>query len=392
MSDPAGPPLVFPPPRNPNDPGRGPMVIGITWAFTGMAVIACSLRMMVGWKRKRGLGIDDWLMFIAMLLQIVNQTFISISYSHGLGKHDADLQWPDQLVEVLKWNWIATAPGMFVSILARLSITILLLRLFGIHQWFKWFVYVLTTLQVIGGILCFVVTWVQVRPIEALWNVFLPNAERIDPNIVLYSYYFGQSTYTFADLTYVICPIFIIWRLNMRLHQRVGLAIVMGVSIFTVVMSIMKTITAVSGTTPREDAQYDAALTVLWASGEQACVVLLGCVPALRALPGLDYSRLRSLGDSLSRLGWSKRSMASNSGKSFGIYGSRSAGVSSAYHDLENNTHKLGRLGNHSDKGVTGTVATYADDTGSSKSLVTDGQVRRTDVFTIDYNQQGGGK
>ncbi|KAK4172410.1 hypothetical protein QBC36DRAFT_337969 [Triangularia setosa] len=387
MSSPAGPPMVFPPPRNPDDPGRGPMVIGITWTFTGMAIIACSLRMLVSRKRKSGLGVDDWLMFAAMLLQFVSQTLITISYSHGLGKHDLDLIWPDQLVEVLKWNWIATAPGMFTSILARISITILLLRLFGVHGWFRWFVYILTTLQIIGGLLTFIVTWVQVRPIDGLWNVFRQDVVRINPKIVLYSYYFGQSTYTFADLTYVICPIIIIWRLNMRLHQRVGLAIVMGVSIITVAFSIMKTVKAVSGDTQKEDAQYDAAMTVLWSSGEQACVVLLGCVPALRALSSLDYTRLRSLGGSLSRLGWSKGSMTSKATKSFGIYGSRSAGVSSAYHDLENNTHKLGRLGNPSPDKLNGVVAAY-DDTGSSKSLVTDGQVRRTDVFTVDYGRK----
>ncbi|KAM7191677.1 hypothetical protein V8F33_008773 [Rhypophila sp. PSN 637] len=380
--------MVFPPPVNPDDPGRGPLVIGFTWTFTSMGIIACSLRMLVSKKRKGGLGVDDWLMFTAMLFQFVSQVLITISYRHGLGKHDHDLVWPDQMIQVLKWNWIATAPGMFASILARISITILLLRLFGVHRWFRWLVYILTTLQIIGGLLAFIVTWVQVRPVEGLWNVFRQDVVRIDPRIGLYSYYFGQTTYTFADLIYVICPIFIIWRLNMRLHQRVGLAVVMGVSIITVVFSIIKTVSAQSSDTQQADAQYNAALTVLWANGEQACVVLLGCVPALRALPSLDYSRLRSIGSSLSLLGRSQRSTnASKATKSFGVY-STGAGVSSAYHDLENNTHELGTMGNLSSPGkFNGVVATY-DDTGSSKSLVSDGQVRRTDVFTVDYGRE----
>ncbi|KAK4222655.1 hypothetical protein QBC38DRAFT_460163 [Podospora fimiseda] len=93
--------MTFPPPRNPDDPGQGPLVIGFTWTFTAMAVIACSLRMLVSRKRKNGrLGVGDWLMFIAMLSEIVNQILVTISYSHGLGKHDLDLIWPNQLIQV----------------------------------------------------------------------------------------------------------------------------------------------------------------------------------------------------------------------------------------------------------------------------------------------------
>jgi len=56
------------------------------------------------------------------ILQVANQVLITESYPYGLGIHDADLQLPDQFVQVLKWNWIATAPGMAVSVLAPVSI------------------------------------------------------------------------------------------------------------------------------------------------------------------------------------------------------------------------------------------------------------------------------
>ncbi|RYO90213.1 hypothetical protein DL766_006136 [Monosporascus sp. MC13-8B] len=88
-------PMVFPPPRNPNGPGRGPIIVGITWLFTGLATIAAMLRMYVGKKWKTGLAIDDWIMFL------VNQALITKSYLHGLGKHDADLQLLDQLAEAI---------------------------------------------------------------------------------------------------------------------------------------------------------------------------------------------------------------------------------------------------------------------------------------------------
>ncbi|KAK3329997.1 hypothetical protein B0H66DRAFT_611191 [Apodospora peruviana] len=396
MSNPQGPPMEFPPARNPDDLGRGPVIIGFTWTFTLLAVMAATLRLYVRRKKAPGPSSDDWIMFVAMLFQIANQVLITISYSHGLGKHDVDLQMPDQFVAVLKYNWLAVAPGMVVSILARISITILLLRLFGVHTWFRMFVYVLTSIQVTLGVVLFVCTWIQVKPIEGLWNVFLPGVERWDPRIVLYMMYLGQSSYTFADLAYVILPVAIIWRLNMALHQRVCLILVMSVSILTFALSILKTIWATSGTNDTDDIQYKTSLTVLWSTGEQSCVVLLGCVPPLRSgLSQLKFLNLRNLSLSSifgsSRGGtWSsmKGSSAEDKSGASGSYGTSRhghIGASGAYHDVEMNTHKLGRPSDSLHQ-INGPMVTY-DDTCSNKSLVTDGHVRRVDAFTVSYEE-----
>jgi beta-lactamase regulating signal transducer with metallopeptidase domain len=58
---------VFPPPVNPDDPGRGPMVIGITWTFSGLAVITTILRLYVRKRIGKYWSADDWLMLGAMV-------------------------------------------------------------------------------------------------------------------------------------------------------------------------------------------------------------------------------------------------------------------------------------------------------------------------------------
>ena len=58
----------FSQPRNPDDLGRGPLIIGFTWALMILAVGAVCLRMWVmGRPKGRGLMSDDWLMFAAMV-------------------------------------------------------------------------------------------------------------------------------------------------------------------------------------------------------------------------------------------------------------------------------------------------------------------------------------
>ncbi|KJZ69768.1 hypothetical protein HIM_10851 [Hirsutella minnesotensis 3608] len=387
-SMPAGPP-VFPPPQNPHDLGRGPLIVGMTWTFTGLAVIFTMLRVFCRNNKSRWLSSDDWLMFLAMLLQVANQILVTISFSWGMGKHDADLKRPEELVQVLRWNWMAMAPGIMVSILARVSITILLIRIFGSRKWFMYFLLALTSVQVVIAFIILICTWLQIKPVEALWNIFLPTEYRWDPRILLYLQYTGQSLYTFADLAYVVLPISIIWKLNMTLKRRLGLVFLLGLSGFTAVISIMKTVVARSSVGVVEDAQYKASLSVLWSSMEQGCVIFLGCVPPLYSnlktgmhlatfgrLKGALYNALRSFIPLKSNLVSRDTSNRDNSEAS-----------RADYYDLDTSTHRLGGQANGRNEIKRGHVIEF-DDSKSSRGLTFDSQGRRTDTFTITYNNK----
>ncbi|RYP91001.1 hypothetical protein DL770_002917 [Monosporascus sp. CRB-9-2] len=119
----------IPAPVSPDDPGRGPLIMGLTWIFAGLAIIATCMRFYIRTKLAHGLVVDDWLMWAAAACNIVSQAFVTVGYQYGLGKHDASLR-PDQMMNVLKWMWLANTPGLIVGILACISIAILLVRLF----------------------------------------------------------------------------------------------------------------------------------------------------------------------------------------------------------------------------------------------------------------------
>lgn len=58
---------MFPPPVNPNDLGRGPMIVGLTWTFTILAMTAVALRIYVRKTVTKALGWDDWIMLVAVV-------------------------------------------------------------------------------------------------------------------------------------------------------------------------------------------------------------------------------------------------------------------------------------------------------------------------------------
>lgn len=102
---------------------------------------------------------------------------MTVAYHYGMGKQDAGLT-KEEFVNILKWDYFAQPPGVMVSILARISIAILLIRLFGVHKYFKWYLIVSTTLQTIFGLLSIILTWVAVTPVEGLWNPYLSGVHK----------------------------------------------------------------------------------------------------------------------------------------------------------------------------------------------------------------------
>ena len=139
-------------------------------------------------------------------------------------------------VEALKYNYLALPFQVTVSVLARLSIMILLIRLFSVHKWFKWFLIILFATISLLSTVFIVITFCQITPVQALWNYSLAVTKRWNPNIWLYwacvtqcQYYcdsrcfevFGTmsitdimtAVYTFSDLAFVMLPVMIIWRL-----------------------------------------------------------------------------------------------------------------------------------------------------------------------------------
>ncbi|KAH8892947.1 hypothetical protein GQ53DRAFT_645846 [Thozetella sp. PMI_491] len=340
----SGTTFQFPPPANPSDPGRGPLIMAIIWTFTPLAALAVGARLYVRKAVTQIITWDDWVMVIALILQIANACLLTEAYRYGMGMHSADLTF-DQILNQLKWEWIASAPGILVSVVARISIAGLLVRLFGVHAWFKWFIIIFTGIQTVVSIFLVLVVWLQVSPIDALWDYRVPASHRWDMRIQFYTEYLVQALFTFSDLTYVLFPVVIIWRLNMELRQRLSLIALMTLSLLTMIISIEKTTAFYTDKSPSQDGLYLVSYGVLWGCLEQCFVIVMGCIPPLRAIG--KVTAVRGLATSISSLvSGSRKGKQLSSG---GYY----SDWSKAY-DLEATTNKPGGLA-HSEYAMRGT-------------------------------------
>lgn len=132
------------------------------------------------------------------MLQIASQGCVTESYTWGLGIHDKYLMMDPTMpwIKMIKWIYISTVPGVLCSIVARISICLLLISLFGNKLWLKWWLIVTTVLVAIVGLLSITVTWAQADPVEGLWNPLIP-ARRWNSDIALHVIFVSGGKFSF---------------------------------------------------------------------------------------------------------------------------------------------------------------------------------------------------
>jgi hypothetical protein len=202
---------------------------------------------------------------------------------------------------------------------------ILLVRIFGIYTWFKKFLIVITSLQVVSSLVLMVSSWLSVRPVQALWNPSI-TTWRMNPKVLLQEAYitgcksticstlapkenpFNSRTndpeafLALGDLCYVLLPVMLVWRLNMPLRQKVGLSVVLSLSLITMGCSIAKTVTALGVSDVSPDVWYKNSLGLLWSMTEQVFVIIMGCIPALCSVTKIKFPLVQSITTLIGRL------------------------------------------------------------------------------------------
>lgn len=86
-----------------------------------------------------------------------------------------------------------------MSVLARISITILLIRIFGSKQWLKWYLIIFTAISTVAILVYLINVYAQVSPIQGLWDYRIP-ARRNDPRI-------GQDMEYLAQCQWSLCAL-----------------------------------------------------------------------------------------------------------------------------------------------------------------------------------------
>lgn len=106
----------------------------------------------------------------AKILYVVSVSISTVDVLSGSARHLYYLR-TDEIVDVLKYNWISQPFGVMASAFGKASVAFLVLRIIGPNTvWRKWFVYANVALYMLVSISSCIIIFVQCTPSRALWE------------------------------------------------------------------------------------------------------------------------------------------------------------------------------------------------------------------------------
>ena len=181
-------------------------------------------------------------------MNLIAQTFCTISTHYGIGRHLATLLSQDTM-DAIRWVTITDPFGIMAFCIPKLAVALLLVRIMAPAQQGRWFLYSMAGGVMIAGILNCIFLFVQCKPVTALRDpIVAATATCWKPSVLVnYGYFLGgpcpssklwvyytkaNTAYSaFCDFVLAVFPISIMWNLQMPLRRKIGICCLMGLGI-----------------------------------------------------------------------------------------------------------------------------------------------------------------
>ncbi|KAL4921360.1 hypothetical protein BDW62DRAFT_219511 [Aspergillus aurantiobrunneus] len=254
----------------------------VGWVFTGLAIGTVGLKVTARHMVRR-LGWDDFFIFFSLALSIIAAALVSYSVTLGLGRHTAAVvaeHGMDRVAQASRWQILGYPFNIGSYSFPNISIAILINSLLDPNPLRARLLLGMTILQVVFAMVSVLLIFLQCSPTAGLWNHTIEST--CWPQSIFYdfSYWVGAYT-TMTDIILAIVPISVFWKLQMRRSTKVGVCIMMGLTLLSAIVTVVKT-TYLPLFTDQEDPLYNVTPLVVWGLIEQNVVIVAACIPTLR--------------------------------------------------------------------------------------------------------------
>ncbi|RMZ41882.1 hypothetical protein AFCA_011725 [Aspergillus flavus] len=253
--------------------------IATTASVTVLAFVTVCLRLLARYERKQKLWWDDYMIIFSMLWNLVVVGFIYAMIKEGMGLH-ADTIPTSNVVMIAKFLVVAEILYVFNLVWTKLSILLMYYRIFR-FPYFKTWAYIIGTF-VILWVICITFLFIFICvPVEKLWYPQIPGR-----CINQVGTWIANAVSTIAtDIVILLLPIPQVWKLQLRLSEKIAVSIAFSLGFFVVFASAYRF--SVLFTYTATDSSYTLAPTVGWTAIEMSAGIVSACLPTLR--PALRY-------------------------------------------------------------------------------------------------------
>ncbi|KAF4915222.1 hypothetical protein CGCVW01_v010390 [Colletotrichum viniferum] len=336
---------------NPGDPAL--LVNGSIWSMAAVSTTFLALRIYCKAFRVRWMvWIDDWLLIADWVFLIASQSFLSELMRLGFARTYNVTSTMKTLIYVYD-NCHKVSLG-----LTKASFAVTLLRISSTRQqYFIWFLVVTMNIQFIIHI---ILTWRPICPIvPGDPTPHLPVSCWESPNATALGVVGGFYSAA-ADILLALLPWKIVMGLQMKTHEKIGVAIAMSMGVLAGVMGVMKAVQSIivlDPTTP--NLFWKLCIFHVWVEAEPNVTIIAASIPVLRVL----FRNIRS---------------------------QRETGYpSSGAYIRSDNLSKFQNQGMSAGRSRTVEDHDKRDDGDSDRSILPQGIVRTTEV-TIDFDKGSG--
>ncbi|KAK3069041.1 hypothetical protein LTR53_012936 [Teratosphaeriaceae sp. CCFEE 6253] len=275
---------------NPND-NEGPSLIRTVWALLGVSGAIVCARLYTKARKTRRLYWDDGLIVLAWLFGLVHAIQIQSAVHHGLGRHMMymDESQRENAFRLGAWSLLA---GYMSPMCGRIAFCVTVLFLAGTDARVKqWPIYLFVAGQLVVNIAAAIIfysqcgshvtyIWTSTGSLEAAAR-FLAHCE--DPVVQTDFGYFQGSFNTLTDAFLTLIPAILIEHTKLSLKNKIGLGLLLCLSVNAMIASIVKTYEA-RALSMVLDYSYDLCPFVIWISVELNTVIVVSSLPFLRKL------------------------------------------------------------------------------------------------------------
>ncbi|KAJ5765638.1 hypothetical protein N7520_005197 [Penicillium odoratum] len=245
-----------------------------------LAAIILPIRVVVRIRTNKKLRLDDWIMIIAVapLGALFASNFVADHY--GLGKH-VWLCTVGNMITMKKLLFVSLVIYNFELCMIKVSILLFYRRVFGMNP-LNWLACFFSIGWVIG---CTVALCLAPTPISYFWTQ-VDDESGGHYRYSFYQYYIANAaTNVVCDFLVMMVPLPIIWRLKMRVAQKIMVSIVLFLGCFVFAASIIRIhyLTKLKGE-GLVDITWTIAPVCLWSTIEPCISVIGSCLPAMQPI------------------------------------------------------------------------------------------------------------
>ncbi|KAK1723364.1 hypothetical protein CaCOL14_012258 [Colletotrichum acutatum] len=262
-----------------------PRVVASIWAMISVSTVFLFCRVYCKKIRSRGLWTDDYLLVASWIFLLVSTSLTTELMRLGFGK---SLDFSAHIFTLSSVNVVMNKVALALS---KTSFAVTMLRIAsGKLKVFIWFLIISMNAVLATSA---VVAWKAAcdRPSDSYEAVLPGSCWRVEDSVIMHMVSNAYSA--LVDFILSLLPWPMIWKLALKRHEKIGVAVAMSLGVIAGLVGVIKVIKIVT-IAEGADIPYRLSLLFIWGQAEINVTIVASSIPVLRVLFTEMYATTRS--------------------------------------------------------------------------------------------------